>query len=450
MSFKLHEYQEYCVDFLHKHDETLLLLEPGLGKTLITLAHLNDLKMLGLLGKVLVIAPLAVAKHTWSSEIDKWGMNLTYSLVLGNSGQRERALKAEADIYVINKENVPWLILNQKEWVFDTLVIDELSAFKAPATKRFKALKKVRPKIKRFIGLTGTPTPNSLLDLWPQVYLADQGERLGKYITRYRASYFTPGKQNGHIVYSWELRDGAEDKIHEKISDITISMKSKDHLNLPPRIDNVVRLPFSKKLQNMYKTYTKDQVLELPEGELTAINAAVLANKLLQFANGSVYKDAEPGKDDKREVVEIHDLKVDALKNIIDESQGEQILIFYNFKHDLYKINKQIPEAKKLDVQLFTEGIQRIAYAHPASAGHGLNLQVSGAHIIVWFGMTWSLELYQQANARLDRQGQKNTVVIHHLVAEGTLDEQVMKLLSDKEKTQDALMEAVKADITRS
>lgn len=450
--FKLHDYQEYCVNFLHAHDQNLLLLEPGLGKTLISLMYLSDLKMLGNLGKVLVIAPLNVAKYTWSGEIDKWDFDLTYSLILGTQKQRDNALKVDADIYITNKENVVWLIENIPEWDFDTLIIDELSAFKAPDTKRFKALKSVRNKIKTFVGLTGTPAPNSLLDLWPQVYLADMGERLGKFKTRYKQSYFQLKRFNADPRFesSYEVRPGAEEKIYEKISDIAVSMKSKDHLKLPPRIDNKVMVPLSKKHRKMYETYVEDKVLELPDGELTALSAAVLANKLLQFANGSIYRDPLPGSDDKREVVQIHNGKIEALQNIIEESQGEQILIFYNFKHDLYKLKEHIPEAKKLDVLMFQEGAQRIAYAHPASTGHGLNLQVSGAHIIVWYGMTWSLELYQQANARLDRQGQTNTVIVHHLLTEGTLDEGVMKLLSEKDARQDALMEAVKANISKS
>lgn len=452
MGVKLHDYQEYCAKFLLEHNETLLLLEPGLGKTLISLTHLSDLKMLGQLGKVLVIAPLKVAEHTWSAEIAKWGFNLSYSLVLGSSRKRSAALEAEADIYVINKENVPWLIQNTTKWDFDTLIIDELSTFKSSKSQRFKELKKVRPRIKRFIGLTGTPAPNSLLDLWPQVYLADMGERLGKYKTRYKQSYFQLKRFNADPRFegSYEVRPGAEETIYEKISDIAISMKSKDYLNLPPRVDNIVSVKLSKKHKKMYATYMEDHVLELPEGELTAMSAAVLANKLLQFANGSVYKESEAWSDEKRQVVEIHDGKIEALKGIIEEAQGEQVLIFYNYKHDLHKINRLVPAAKKLDVVMFQEGLQQVAYAHPASTGHGLNLQLSGAHIIVWFGLTWSLELYQQANARLDRQGQVNTVVVHHLITEGTLDEGVMELLSEKDERQDALMNAVKANIHKT
>ena len=449
---KLHDYQEFSAKFLLDHDQALLLLEPGLGKTLITLTHLMDQKMLGLLKKTLIIAPLKVAEHTWTGEIKKWNLDITTSQVLGSVKKRRAALAVDADIYITNKENVVWLVDEMEKWDFDLIIIDELSAFKSAKSKRFKALKGVRKKSNRFIGLTGTPAPNSLLDLWPQVYLADLGERLGKFKTRYKASHFQLKRFNADPRFegSYEIRPGAEEIIYNKISDITISMKSKDYLNLPPRIDNIIKIPLTKKLQKMYKTYMEEHVLEIPEGELTAMSAAILANKLLQFSNGSIYLDPRPGMDEKREVVQIHDLKVEALKNIIEESQGEQILIFYNYKHDLYKIHKHIPEAKKLDVTLFQEGIQRIAYAHPASAGHGLNLQVGGAHIIVWYGITWSLELYQQANARLFRQGQTNTTIIHHLLAENTLDEGVMELLENKDKNQDALMNAVKANIANT
>lgn len=444
MTAKLHDYQQYSVDFLEQKPRALLLLEPGLGKTLITLTHLSNQKLLGTLGKVLVIAPLTVAKHTWPDEIVKWQTGLSYSLILGSAKERREAIAEEADIYVINKENVKWLVDELgTNWGYDTVVIDELSAFKAANTARFKALRKVRPRIKQFIGLTGTPAPNSLLDLWPQVYLADQGERLGKFITRYRDTYFKPGKRNGHIVYEWKLRDGAEDRIHKKISDIAISMKSKDYLNLPPRIDNTVKLTLDEKTMTGYKKFAEELVMGLPDGEITALNAAALANKLMQYANGAVYYDEESDAD--RKVHKLHTTKLEALKNITEDAQGQQVLVFYNYKHDVDRIRDFIPGAEPLDVARFTKGEQQIALAHPASAGHGLNLQVSGAHIIVWFGMTWSLELYQQANARLDRQGQENTVVVHHLVAKGTIDERAMQVLAGKEERQDALMEAVKA-----
>lgn len=439
MIAKLHQYQEYCVGFLEQHDKALLLLEPGLGKTLITLTHLADQKTLGKLGRVLVIAPLSVAKHTWSAEIEKWETGLTYSLVLGDKKARVDALGRAADVYVINKENVPWLVSELDSWPFDTVIIDELSAFKAPNTARFKALKKVRPYINKFIGLTGTPAPNSLLDLWPQVYLADGGERLGKFITRYRDAYFKPGRRNGHIVYEWKLRDGAEDAIHDKISDIAISMRSKDHLQLPPRVDNIVNVELEPKIMAGYGEFARDLVLGLPDGELTAQSAAVLSNKLMQYANGAVYR--EDGADTHK----IHTAKLAALSNIVNEANGQQVLVFYSYKHDVARIREFLPEAGRLDVDKFTSGEQRVALAHPASAGHGLNLQVGGAHIIVWFGLTWSLELYQQANARLDRQGQKNAVVVHHLVAKNTIDERALAVLAGKEQRQDALMEAVKA-----
>lgn len=445
MNVNLHPYQEYCVGFVDDKPSTLLLLEPGLGKTLITLTHLANQKMLGALGKVLIIAPLSVAKHTWTSEIEKWDIGLTYSQILGDQKTREAALQKKADLYIINKENVPWLVAKYAQWWdFDTLIIDELSAFKASNTSRFKALRKIRPKIKRFIGLTGTPAPNSLLDLWSQVYIADGGERLGKFKTQYKRDHFRLGRlRNGaykdyRFDSSYEVMPGHEDIIHKKISDIAVSMKSKDYLNLPPRIDNIVNIELEPRQLAGYKKFAKELVLDLPEGELTAANAAILSNKLMQYANGAVY-------DEDGNTQRIHTAKIAALSNIVNESQGEQVLVFYNYKHDVERIKEFIPEAEMLDVKRFQSGEQRIALAHPASAGHGLNLQVSGAHIIVWFGMTWSLELYQQANARLDRQGQKNTVVVHHLVAKRTVDERAMQVLEGKEERQDALMEAVKA-----
>lgn len=396
---------------------------------------------------VLVIAPLSVAEKTWSDEIEKWDHlnHLTFSKVLGSRQQRMAALAKKADVYLINRENVEWLVDHyRKDWPFQTVIIDESSSFKSPSAKRFKALRKVRPMIERLVELTGTPSPNNLMDLWSQIYLLDQGERLGKTITSFRNHYFTPASQNGHIVYSWALLPGAEEAIYKKISDICVSMKAKDYLKLPPRTNNVIEVELSSTDWKKYKELERHYVLELDESDVVASNAATLSNKLLQMANGCIYdEDGAPQP--------IHDKKLDALERIIEEAQGQPVLVFYQYKHDLARIQERFKQAKVLDVSAgdikkWNEGKIPVLLAHPQSAGHGLNLQ-AGGHIIVWFGLTWSLEFYQQANARLDRQGQQNPVIVHHLVAKGTIDEDVMKALETKEVGQEALMAAVKARI---
>ncbi len=396
---------------------------------------------------MLVIAPLSVAEKTWTDEIEKWDhlQHLTFSKVLGSPKQREEALFKKANVYLINRENVEWLVnYYQRKWPFKTVIIDELSSFKSSSAKRFKALRKVRPFMERVIGLTGTPSPNSLLDLWPQIYLLDQGERLGKTITQYRTKYFVPAQKNGHIVYSWQLIPGAEEAIYDKISDICVSMKAKDHLSLPPRTENIVPIELSNSSWKKYKELEREYVLELEESDVVASNAATLSNKLLQLSNGAIYDENGDGR-------EIHQGKLDALERIIEDAQGQSILVFYQYKHDLERILARFKQAKVLnvsdgDIQKWNEGKIPLLLAHPQSAGHGLNLQ-KGGHIIVWFGLTWSLEFYQQANARLDRQGQEQPVIIHHLVTKGTIDEQVIKALQTKEVGQDALMAAVKAKI---
>ncbi|WP_235836404.1 DEAD/DEAH box helicase [Enterococcus timonensis] len=419
-----------------------------MGKTLASLTAIDELlNTFEVIQNVLVIAPLSVAEKTWTDEIEKWDQlnHLTFSKILGPQKKRLEALQKKADVYLINRENVVWLVEHfKRDWPFKTVIIDELSSFKDPSAKRFKALRKVRPFMERVIGLTGTPAPNSLLDLWPQIYLLDQGERLGKTITEYRSKYFTPGQKNGHIVYSWELVPGAEKAIHEKIGDICVSMKAKDYLQLPPRTNNIVNVELSATDWKKYKELERDYVLELPDSDVVALNAATLSNKLLQLANGCIY-------DENREPQIIHEKKLDALQQIIEEAQGQPVLVFYQYKHDLSRIQNKFKQARLLDVstgdiQKWNEGKIPILLAHPQSAGHGLNLQ-AGGHIIVWFGLTWSLEFYQQANARLDRQGQKEPVIVHHLVAKGTIDEDVMKALQNKELGQEALMQAVKARI---
>ncbi|OJG96690.1 protein, SNF2 family [Enterococcus termitis] len=420
----------------------------GLGKTLSSLTAIVELlTAFEIIENVLVIAPLSVAEKTWTDEIEKWDhlQHLTTSKILGSEKQRKAALSKKADVYLVNRENVVWLVEHfGRRWPFKTVIIDELSSFKSSRSKRFKALRKVRPLMNQVIGLTGTPSPNSLMDLWAQIYLLDQGERLGKTITEYRNRYFVPAQKNGHIVYSWQLVPGAEEQIYSKISDICISMKAKDYLKLPPRTDNIVEIQLSEESKQKYKELERHYVLELAEADVVASNAATLSNKLLQLANGCIYDENEDAR-------EIHQEKLEALERIIEDSQGQPVLVFYQYKHDLARILKRFKQAKVLDVkagdiQKWNEGKIPILLAHPQSAGHGLNLQ-RGGHIVVWFGLTWSLEYYQQANARLDRQGQKQPVIVHHLVAKGTIDEQVMEALKNKEAGQESLMSAVKAKI---
>lgn len=394
-------------------------------------------------GRVLVIAPKRVAEDTWIREFLKWDhlAGLKISKVLGTKQQREDALKAEADIFIINRENVAWLVENHK-WNFDTVVIDELSSFKSNKAQRFKALKKVRPQIQRMIGLTGTPSPNSLIDLWPQMYLLDMGERLGRYITGYRERFFVPDKRNKEIIYSYKLRPGAEQKIYSLISDICISMKACDYLQMPERIDTKVEVTMSDKEQKFYDQLENDMVLTVGEDELDAVNVAALSNKLSQMANGAVY-------DENKKVIPIHGRKLDALEDLIEAANGKPVLVAYWFKHDKDRIKqrfdvREIDTAK--DIADWNEGKIPVALIHPASAGHGLNLQ-DGGSTIIWFGLTWSLELYQQLNARLWRQGQQNTVVVQHIITKGTVDEDVMKVLERKDAVQSALIDAVRARI---
>lgn len=450
MKFKPWNYQQYAINHVIDNSASGLFLDMGMGKTVSTLTAIDDLMLLGEVNKVLVIAPLRVAEDTWSTEVDKWDhlKHLRISKILGSKKQREEAINTEADIYVTNRENVDWLVTECfNSWIWEMVVIDELSSFKSSKAKRFRALKKVRPRFKRIVGLTGTPAPNSLIDLWPQIYLLDGGQRLGKTITGYKERYFKPGRRNGYVVYNWNLKEGSEEAIQNKISDICISMSAKDYLDLPERIDNRVEITLPVKVMDTYRQLEKDLVLEIGEEDITAANAAVLTNKLLQLANGAIYSE-------DKEVVRIHDEKLDRLEEIIDIANGKPILVFYNFKHDYDRISKMLTKNKikhqalntSDDIKKWNKGEIHVALLHPASAGHGLNLQYGG-NIIVWFGLTWSLELYQQANARLHRQGQKETVIIHHLIAKGTVDEDVMNALANKEVNQNMLLEAVKARI---
>lgn len=449
MKFKPHQYQEHAIKHIIDTHAAGLFLDMGMGKTVSTLTAVSDLLYDYFdVSNVLVIAPLRVAEDTWSRESEKWDHTsyLKVSKVLGPESSRIMALDMKADIYVINRENVEWLVnFYGKKWPFDMVVIDELSSFKSSKAKRFRALKKVRPFIKRIVGLTGTPAPNSLIDLWPQMYLLDQGERLGKTVTSYREKYFQPDQRNRTVIYSWKLKEGAEKAIHEKVSDICISMQARDWLQLPERIDNIVKVRMTDKVKAKYKQLEKDLLLPFLDGDVVADTAAVLSNKLLQLANGAVY-------DENGEIQNLHDEKLNALEDIVDAANGKPILVFYSYKHDLERIQQKFKKAKTLDssreIADWNKGKIEMLLAHPASTGHGLNLQ-DGGHVIVWFGMTWSLELYQQANARLDRQGQKHSVIVNHLVTEGTVDEDVMRALEGKAVGQNALMEAVKARLEK-
>ncbi len=446
MKYTPHNYQKYATDFIISHSVSAILLEMGLGKSVITLTAINELMLNYFdVGRVLVIAPFRVAKATWSSEIKKWDhlKYLTYSIVTGNPKERIKALNSPAHIYIINRENVDWLITKSNfPFNFDMVIIDELSSFKSYQAKRFRTLLKVRPKVKRIVGLTGTPSSNGLMDLWAEFRILDMGERLGRYITHYRQNFFTPDKRNQQMIFSYKPRDGAERAIYNLISDITISMKSKDFLKMPKCVMNEVKVSLSDKEQKIYDLLKQDMVLSLKGKEIDAINAASLSNKLLQMASGAVYGE-------EKESIIIHDRKLDALEDLIEGANGNPVLIAYWFKHDLTRIKKRfdVREIKKTkDITDWNEGKIPIALIHPASAGHGLNLQ-DGGSTLIWFSLTWSLELYQQTNARLNRQGQKNTVVIHHIITKGTIDENVMKALNKKTKVQDELIDAVKANL---
>ena len=452
MRYSPHEYQRYATEYIETHPVAAVLLDMGLGKTSITLTALNNLLFDSFeVRRVLVIAPLRVARNTWGVEIEKWDHldGLHYSVAVGTETERLSALKKQADIYLINRENVQWLISESGiPFDFDMVVIDELSSFKNHQTKRFKALMKVRPKVKRIVGLTGTPSSNGLMDLWAEFRLLDMGERLGRFIGQYRTSYFRPDKQNGQVVFSYKPLPGAEKQIYSRISDITISMKSTDHLRMPELINSRYTVYLSEKENSRYADLKEELVLQLPDGEVTAANAASLSGKLSQMANGAVYTDAG-------ETVAVHERKLDALEDIIEAANGKPVLVAYWFRHDLERITERLQKLKIPYARLDTSGSIRkwnageipVALIHPASAGHGLNLQ-SGGNTLVWFGLTWSLELYQQTVARLWRQGQESeTVVVQHIITKGTIDERIMKALSEKDTTQAALIDAVKADL---
>ena len=449
MQYVPHPYQEFAKEFMISNPLSALFLEMGLGKTITTLTAIDELLYDCFeIRKVLIIAPLRVANSTWPSEIKKWEhlKLLRYSIVTGNEAERIQALNTKAEIYIINRENVDWLV--NKSGVamnFDMLVIDELSSFKSYSSKRFKSLLKIRPYFKRVVGLTGTPSSNGLMDLWAEFRILDFGKRLGRYITHYRNKYFVPDKRNGMIIYSYKPQEDAEQKIYEAINDITISMKSCDHLKLPELIMNEVEVVLEDKEVERYQAFKKEMVMTIGEEEIDAVNAASLFNKLLQLANGSIY-------DENKNYHIVHDKKMEALEQLIEEANGKPVLIGYWFKADKERIEQRfkVREIQKAgDIEDWNKGDIEVGLIHPASAGHGLNLQQGGCTLI-WFGLTWSLELYQQTNARLYRQGQNQTVVIHHIITKNTIDEDVVKALKRKERTQEALMSAVKARIGES
>lgn len=445
MKFLPHDYQKYAIDYIKTHPITALFLDMGLGKTVTTLTAVRDLMYDTFeVQRVLVVAPLRVARDTWPEEIRKWDhlKGLTCSVVVGSVAERRRALQKEADIYIVNRENLAWLYQNSR-LEFDMVVLDELSSFKNAQSKRFKAMKAMRPGVKRIVGLTGTPSGNGLMDLWAEFRILDMGKRLGRYISQYRNLYFAPDKRNGMVVFSYKPLPGAEEAIFHQIADITVSMKATDYLEMPELVSVTKEVSLSEKEQKRYDELKKSLVLDLPDGEVTAANAASLTMKLSQMANGAIYTD-------EKSVVSIHDRKLDALEDLVESANGRPVLVSYWFKHDKDRIQKRMQARELKEPQDFADwnaGKIPVALIHPASAGHGLNLQQGGS-ILIWFGLTWSLELYQQTNARLWRQGQQSrTVIVQHIIAKGTIDERILKALEHKDGTQAALIDAVTADL---
>ena len=447
MQYSPHEYQTYATEFILAHPIAAILLSMGLGKSVITLTALFDLCLDSFeIGRVLIIAPLRVARSTWPEEIRKWDhlRGLTYSVAVGSEGERKSALRQQVSLHIINRENVQWLVEQSGlPFDYDMIIVDELSSFKSYQAKRFRSLMKARPTVKRIVGLTGTPSANGLMDLWAEFRLLDLGKRLGRFITHYREEFFLPDKRNGQQIFTYKPKTGAEDEIFRRISDITISMKSTDYLHMPECVINEVSVALSPTEQEAYTRMKQDLIVQLRDGEIDAVNAAALSGKLCQMANGAVY-----GED--HQAVAFHDRKLDALEDLLEAANGNPVLIAYWFRHDLERIRKRftVREIKtSQDISDWNAGKLPVAVIHPASAGHGLNLQAGGSTLI-WFGLTWSLELYQQTNARLWRQGQQaETVVIHNIITKGTIDEQVLNALQRKDKTQSALIDAVKAQL---
>lgn len=447
MKYQPHDYQEYATRFIVEHPIAAVFLQMGLGKSVITLTAIQELALERFeVCRALVIAPLRVARDTWPAEIQKWDHlhGLTYSVAVGTEAERIAALKKNTLIHIINRENVQWLIEQSGlPFQYDMVVIDELSSFKSYQAKRFRALMKVRPKVSRIVGLTGTPSSNGLMDLWAEFRLLDMGRRLGKFVTHYREEFFLPDRRSAQQVFTWKPKAGSEDEIYRRISDITISMKSADFLQMPEYISNRMSVNLSPAERKTYDKLKQELVISLQGAEIDAVNAASLSGKLCQLANGGIY-DAEHNR------LFFHERKLDALEDIIEAANGQPVLVAYWFKHDLERIQERFSVREirtSRDIADWNSGKIPVACIHPASAGHGLNLQ-AGGNTLVWFGLTWSLELYQQTNARLWRQGQKaDTVVVHHIVTTNTIDEQILAALERKDTTQTALMNAVKAQL---
>ena len=456
MKYVPHAYQAFCINYIKTHPVSALFLDMGLGKTVITLTAIRDLMLDELLvTKTLVIAPLRVARDTWPAETRKWDHlnDLDISVIVGDLRVRESAVSKSALIYIINRENIKWLVeyyeRNGIRWDFDCVVIDELSSFKNYHSQRFKWLRKMRPFVKRWIGLTGTPSSNGLMDLWAEIGILDGGQRLGRFIGRYRDAYFKPSSMNPNtgVVYSYAPREGAEQQIYDRISDITISMKALDYLEMPECVYVNHEVQMSDQEKKLYDQLKSDLIIPLEDGDIDAANAAALSNKLLQLSNGAVY-------DENGIVRVVHKRKLEMLEDMIEAANGQPVLIAYWFKHDHQRIMEHLTACgysprdirESEDIKDWNTGKMAVALIHPASAGHGLNIQ-EGGHILIWFGLTWSLELYQQTNARLWRQGQRDTVTIHHIVCENTVDEDVLNALSSKNVTQGKLITAVKAQL---
>ena len=444
MIYTPHKYQKYATNFILNNPVAAIFLDCGLGKTVITLTAIESLLHDSFeVRRVLIIAPLRVARDTWPAEMKKWRhlSNLSYAVAVGNTAKRIAALRQKAEVTIINRENVDWLVKNNT-FDFDMVVIDELSSFKSHQARRFKALMRVRPTVKRVVGLTGTPSSNGLMDLWAEFRLLDQGKRLGRFIGHYREKFFTPDRRNQQIVFSYKPKAGAEEEIYQRISDITISMKSADYLQLPPLVMTTKTVAMTAKERRCYDSLKRDLVVSVGDTEIDAVSAAALSNKLLQLAGGAVY-------DADGTVHDIHAQKLDALEDLVESANGKPVLVAYWFRHEAERIKERL-KVKEIktsqDITDWNAGKISVALIHPASAGHGLNLQMGGS-ILIWFSLTWSLELYLQSNARIYRQGQTDTVSIIHIITEGTIDEDVMKALERKDKTQNALIEAVKANL---
>lgn len=447
MHYQPHNYQAQATAFIEAHPQAAILLGMGLGKTVITLTAVWNLLLDSFqVRQVLIIAPLRVARDTWPAEAAKWDhlAGLTIAIAVGTKQDRLNALARDAMVTVINRENVPWLVKQLGgAWPFDMVVIDELSSFKNHRAQRFKALATVRPRIKRIVGLTGTPASNGLMDVWAQFRLLDEGQRLGRFISHYRNRWFVPDKRNGMQIFTYKPRVGAEDEIYAAIGDITLSMRTTDHLQLPELTVTTTAVTLDDKEREAYERLRDEMVLDLGGQIVDAANAAALSGKLLQLASGAIY-------DEHGDVIEVHDRKLDALEDLVEAANGQPLLVAYWFKHDLQRITERFPEARELktssDIEAWNARQIPVALIHPASAGHGLNLQ-AGGNLLVWFSLTWSLELYQQTNARLYRQGQSEPVTITHLATTGTLDDAVLATLESKNLTQAALIDAVTTEL---